>query len=606
MRLVVDGQGMQIPGSRSRGMGRYARNLLLALAAARPHWQIDLIQNEQLDPLDPLPAGSPITVRSFVPPLPRAGRNSDPNERYYADWLLDLRPTAALVPSLFDPSGLMPMFTGPRPPVLGVVYDLIPLLFQPGYMPLPGDVLIYGRRFRAMLALDAVLAISEATAQDVRRFGYSRPEAVVNIRGAALDSIRPHSAEEVGAYRKRFRRRYGIDKDFILYVGAFEWRKNPVGTMEAFALLPEPVRSRLDLVITCRMAKSEERVLREEARHLGIARSLKITGYVPDDELRALYQLCRLLLFPSYYEGLGLPVLEALACGTPVVTSNTSSLPEYAGDVCRLANPASPEALAQAVEEALAEPREAGAEARRAFAAQFTWEDTARRAAAAIESAVSDRGAVTARPRIAWVSPGWPEPCLGPHYDVDFIVESAPSGGSMLIGASELARRHEARPYDLFIHHLADDPAHAYVLSFIVRYRGVVVLHDEHLEKLLATAAVSQWLTRLPPVQGSSAASGATQLLIDRIAPYCTAVITSPLRCPEELMAAGIEDRRVRDCLWLERACDALAASEAPTRAGRLIEAWAALRQRVRQHYAGRPPREPRICDKVERTREAE
>src|SRR5262245_38875428 len=163
--------------------------------------------------------------------------------------------------------------------------------------------------------------------------------------------------------------------------------------MRAFAALPEPCRRAHDLVITCELLPPYRAALQAQGRELGIGDSLKLTGFVSDRELRALYQTCRLFLFPSLYEGLGLPVLEALQCGAPVVASGSASLPEYAGPASWLADPRDPQDLARAVQQALAEPRDARLAERLAFARSFTWARTAERALEAMARVEAHRAA---------------------------------------------------------------------------------------------------------------------------------------------------------------------------------------------------------------------
>src|SRR5690606_23163768 len=118
-------------------------------------------------------------------------------------------------------------------------------------------------------------------------------------------------------------------------------------------------RRGLDFVVACKISEHDRRDLTRLAREWGVADALRLTGFVTDQELRCLYHLCRVFMFPSYYEGLGLPVVEALRCGAPVVTSNCSSLPEYAGPVSFLADPLEPDSVTAALEAALEEPRHA-------------------------------------------------------------------------------------------------------------------------------------------------------------------------------------------------------------------------------------------------------
>src|SRR5262249_25635490 len=153
--------------------------------------------------------------------------------------------------------------------------------------------------------------------------------------------------------------------------------KNLSGALEAFAELSPAQRANLDLVVACYLSHGHRRELERKALDLGIGDAVKLTGYVSDDELRALYQMCRVFFFPSLYEGLGLPVLEAMQCGAPVVASNSSSVPEFAGNVSWLADARSSSGMAEALASALAEPRDRRRAERVAHARTFTWQRSA-------------------------------------------------------------------------------------------------------------------------------------------------------------------------------------------------------------------------------------
>src|SRR5262249_35415605 len=153
---------------------------------------------------------------------------------------------------------------------------------------------------------------------------------VLAISGAADLRFGADSLADPQQYRARLRQRHGLHRDFILYVGGPDFRKNLSGALESFASLPDHERRGLDLVVACFLPPKQRGRLEQTGRDLGIADSLKLLGYVSDEELHALYQMCRVFFFPSLYEGLGLPVLEALQCGAPVVAGDNSSIPEFA------------------------------------------------------------------------------------------------------------------------------------------------------------------------------------------------------------------------------------------------------------------------------------
>ncbi len=248
----------------------------------------------------------------------------------------------------------MPRFTGPRPLLTGVAYDLIPLIFHEHYLADPATRETYSERLRQFAAADLVLAISEATRKDVLRLMDWPGDRVVTILGAP----EPHAGPGDPGQAARTLSDLGIDRPFFLYVGGADRRKNLSGTLAAFAALPAAVRSGHLLVIVCALSPDDKTTLQRQASALGVYEGLRLTDFVDEGTLQTLYRACRLSLFPSYYEGMGLPVLEALLNGAPVVASDRSAIPEVAGAVSRLADPASPDAIAAAICATLSEPRE--------------------------------------------------------------------------------------------------------------------------------------------------------------------------------------------------------------------------------------------------------
>src|SRR5439155_10747587 len=126
------------------------------------------------------------------------------------------------------------------------------------------------------------------------------------------------------------RRRYGLEQPFVLSTGTLEPRKNLQRLIEAFARLPDELRRKHLLVLVGPRGWEESEIVRQAE-----AEGVRLLGHVPDEDLGALYRLCTVFCYPSLYEGFGLPVLEAMQAGAPVVTSNVSSLPEVGGDAAR-------------------------------------------------------------------------------------------------------------------------------------------------------------------------------------------------------------------------------------------------------------------------------
>jgi glycosyltransferase involved in cell wall biosynthesis len=178
--------------------------------------------------------------------------------------------------------------------------------------------------------------------------------------------------------RDRLRRRFGLNEPYILYVGALTLRKNIARALEAFAELNS---SHPGLCFVLAGPSTWKKTpIASLLERLGITERVLLTGPLTDDDLPALYNGADLFVFPSLYEGFGLPPLEAMACGTPVVTSNASSLPEVVGDAAITVDPYDVDALSGAMRRVLTDPclRDEMRQKGLARASGFTWERTAR------------------------------------------------------------------------------------------------------------------------------------------------------------------------------------------------------------------------------------
>lgn len=397
MRLIFDLFPCQTD-SRLRGIGRYSLSLAQAMAAERGAHELRLLSNG----LYPDTAASlrhafgalvpPGAYSSYThPPLSAAGVD-EPRDEQIASALIHaayqaVRADATLCASPFEgwcergmaaqPDGLLPQ--GLR---VAVLYDLIPLLFSEQHLdPSPAYADWYRRRLARFDQVDLFLAISEATRDDAIRLLGIAPERVVNIGGAADAHFRRLEDREAVEAAVR---RLGIDRPFVLYTGNGDYRKNLGGMLQAYALLTPETRRGHQLVVNQVGDLERFRTLMREA---GLDEDeVVVTGRVDEDALVALYNACTVFVFPSLYEGFGLPVLEAMHCGAPVIAANNSSIPEVLGRADALFDAAAPAAIAASLERVLGDHAWRAELARHglARAREFSWADTARRAWSAI------------------------------------------------------------------------------------------------------------------------------------------------------------------------------------------------------------------------------
>lgn len=269
------------------------------------------------------------------------------------------------------PGTILPLY---RPcPFLVTVYDLA-CLRHPELYP-AAEVRIFERVVKnSIMRADGIIAISQSTKRDlVRGLGVDDGKVFVTLLGASAE-YRPAAEDAVALAR----RRYGLEQPYLLAVGAMNRRKNYPRLLQAVALLSE--RGEWDgLTAIVGPPGYGAREVLEQAQAPAIRAGVRLLGYVPAEDMPALYSGAEMLVFVSVYEGFGLPALEAMACGTPVVCSESSSFPEVVGDAAVTVNPLDLEGIAEAIKrvaqgEGLRRRlREAGLRQ----AAKFSWAKTA-------------------------------------------------------------------------------------------------------------------------------------------------------------------------------------------------------------------------------------
>lgn len=270
-------------------------------------------------------------------------------------------------------------------PAVATIYDLSFLRFPQAFRPLNRR---YLAAFTALTARKArhLIAISESTRQDVIELLHVPPERVSTIYCGVDNHYLPLPTQEI----EEFKRQKGLPEGFILFLGTLEPRKNITGLLQAYAhwRRSDP---RIPLLFVAGAKGWYYQEVFAEVMRLGLEHSVIFPGYIPSQELPLWYNAAKIFVYPSLYEGFGLPVLEAMACGTPVITSRASSLPEVAGDAAVLVDPLQREELAAAMEDLWYNEEEwqRYADAGQRRARQFKWELTARQTLAIYREALA-------------------------------------------------------------------------------------------------------------------------------------------------------------------------------------------------------------------------
>ncbi len=354
MRVAIDARKLH-----DFGIGTYTRNLLRHLARIDRDseylllcHQPDLGIGAQLGP----------NFRTVLEPSP----NYSVREQIHVPWVLHRER-----PDVFHaPHYVLPPAVGCRS--LVTIHDCIHLVF-PQYLP-SRAAYVYAKAsmWSAARRSHRILTVSEASKRDIIRFLNVPPEKIVVVHNAIDERFRVKPSEEAIA---RVRERYQLDHRFVLYVGNIKPHKNLVRLIEAFDRLRKSGFDELTLLIIGDEI-SKLPALRRAVHDHKLHKHVRFLGYLPDETLAVLYRLAAVFVFPSLSEGFGLPPIEAMACGAPVVTSNVSSLPEVTGGAAVLVDPYAVESIADGIARVLSNPvlREELRVKGIARALEFSWE----------------------------------------------------------------------------------------------------------------------------------------------------------------------------------------------------------------------------------------
>lgn len=524
MRIVIDMQGAQSSGSRHRGIGRYTLALAQAIIRHRGDHEVLLALNgrfpESIKDIRMAFAGllPARNIRVWQAPVPFSYQAAENTARRNAaellreSFLASLKPDIILVSSLFeglvDDAATSIGVLSRNIPIAVILYDLIPLIHRRPYLDNPIVKEWYENKLDHLRRADLLLSISESSRQEGLQHLAFAEDRVVNISTAADPQFRPLTLSEQEA--QKVCSRHHLRRPFVMYTGGIDHRKNIEGLISAYAKLPASLLSVHQLAIVCSVQPSVRTELEAFAKKLGLKDGdVVLTGFVSEDDLIALYNLCKLFVFPSLHEGFGLPALEAMSCGGAVIGSNCSSVPEVIGREDALFDPYKPDVIAAKLEEVLTndEFRCTLALHGREQAKRFSWDICAQRAIDALERWTTTRTKEvpsrlsTVRPKLAYVSPLPPErsgisdysaellPALSCHYDIEVVVAQPEVDDAWIRDNCQIRNvdwfKMNSDLYDRVLYHFGNSPFHQHMFDLLDEIPGVVVLHDFYLSNLV-------------------------------------------------------------------------------------------------------------------------
>ena len=520
-------QSRQTTGSRDRGIGRYSLSLARAMLEVGSRHEFLIVANAELGALDDVRRDFGLGTRSkelkVFSALSRASSDLPENawrrkaselirESYLNTLGADFVHTTSLFEGFKDAACSSVKSGACGFSQAATLYDLIPYVFREAYLTSPEVRAWYYEKVGHLRRADLLLAISDFSARDaVSQLGLN-DTVVVNISGAADPHFLP---TQIGLDESAsVLARYGLGK-FLMYTGGIDHRKNVDALIRAYSRLPATLVQQVQLAIVCKVTPGDRARLAQLIRSLGLATDrVVITGFVPEADLVTLCNLCEAFVFPSWYEGFGLPVLEAMQCGAAVIAADASSLPEIVGRKDALFDPFSEAAISEKMRQVLEDlPFRRDLQAHGVERArQFTWHDSARRAIEAMEEvhAVNvprrqislGRAPGDERPTLAFVSPLPPErsgiadysrdllPFLEKHYRITLVNVSGVTDdpylcANMPVRDVDWLRRHSDR-FDRIIYQFGNSTFHSHMFDLLDEIPGVVVLHDFWLSGIIS------------------------------------------------------------------------------------------------------------------------
>lgn len=383
---------------------------------------------------------------------------------------------------------------------VATVYDIIPYVMKERYLPQKETYETYMERVEMLRWVDRYLVISQSVKDDMISYLNFPEEKIHVIYGAGTPNLFRQIEVSEGE-KEELCSRFNIKGRFLMCTGGDDERKNLAGLIKSYSKMNEELREQYQLVIVCKLSAASVERYTNLAREFGVKDRVVLTNFVTDEELVRLYNLADLMVFPSLYEGFGLPILEAWQCGTPVLTSANSSLQEIGGEAAILVNASSVRSVTEGLENALSKT-DLKELARRGVerSKSFTWEKVSRAVLQVLQDiVVASRIEGEEVKRIAMFTPLPPVESGIADYSVDILSQlvryftvdvyidkyktDVEMDGVTIYSYDQFEENY--RHYDRIIYQVGNSLFHEYMFSFIKEYPGVVVLHDYNLRNVL-------------------------------------------------------------------------------------------------------------------------
>jgi glycosyltransferase involved in cell wall biosynthesis len=497
--VAVDLRALQSHDHAVRGIGRYTLQLIREIERLDPTALRVLVA----DPMLPM-------HEEMLRLLPTGKVRRNDDIELDADPPALFHVTSPFVEGVSEVT-LLPPWVGPRTAVVATAYDLIPARFPEVYLRDPATAVRYRQRLAFLRTCDRVLSISEATSTDLVELGGVPAGRVVTVHGGVGDHFTPgsESRAELVRHLAPVLPERTTAEGFLLCPSGVEWRKNLDRLLQAWATVPPDLRHRYPLVLQCHVEPSARAALEARAAELGIADDVALTGAVSERVLIDLFRAARAVVFPSLYEGLGLPVLEARRCGTVAVVGDNSSLRELVPDPRARFDATDVDGIASVVTKVLDDDGFRAELAAQPVLSRFDWPEVAGKVLAQYRELLA-RPALAVRPprpRLAVASPVPPQ-LSGPsaymvhllehlprHCDltlftsIDPAVAEVPDGVRVeRLADLPLIERIEGR-FDEVLYFLGNSQHHLFEERMLARRPGAVLLHDARLTILYSEMA---------------------------------------------------------------------------------------------------------------------